>query len=288
MTDGYAAEQAADGSGMDVDVIPWLERHWNVDVTVSEYPYHQYAGPEDSEDVARWMDGHGCTDIWTIPNHIRESATYRTDLVGVRVDERAVERRERAVGHLETLTDGEGWGKEQPHLRAFLNLRRDGPMTRREYIADHGLTEPNGQPPGVSERAVEWLGRNGFLTSRGDTAVVDAVDIQPVFAAVHAVELKREPGAWDTALEQVERASVYADYRWVVMSEPTVKRARDHADVFRARGVGLASVSSRSGAVTTHVQPERSPPTEDHDLLSRPYCERWNLSERALARWTDD
>lgn len=284
--DGYSAEQADDGSGMDADVDPWFRERRNADVVVSEFPYFQYAGPEDSEEIQRWMDSYGADDIWTLPDRLRESATYRTDMVAVRVDDRVVDRRSRRVGSLQPLIGREGWGREQPELRAFLNFRRDGQMTRDEYVHDHGLRgEPNGQPPEVSERAFAWLADHGFLTENpGDEW--DAVDIRPLFAAVHAVELKREPGEWETALEQAARADVYADFRWTCFSEPTASLALANSERFRSEGVGLMSVSSSTGEVTVHVEPERVTPSEDHDLLSRPYCERWDLSERVLKRYT--
>lgn len=284
MNDGYAAEQG-DG-GMDADLIPWLGRRWSVDIVHSEFPYFEYAGPEDSENIHEWMNLHGCTDIWTIPDRIRESSAYRTDVVGVRVDERALDRREREVGHLHPLTGAEGWGREQPYLRAFLNFRRDGMMSRDRYVNDHGLDgEPNGQDPQTSEDAVEWLTDHGFLTRfAGD---LEAVNIDTLFGSVHAVELKREPSEWDTALEQASRASVYADYLWVCMSEGTARRAIRNADAFSERGVGLVTVSSPTGRVETHVQPEKQAVGErSHDLLSRPYCERWDLNERILKRHT--
>jgi hypothetical protein len=248
MTDGYAAEQAssADGRGMDADLIPWLKRTHNVDVSVSEFPYFQYAGPGDDVEISRWLETYGCDDIWTVPFHIRESATFRTDVVGVRVDSRDVGRRERTVGHLSALISGEGWGSPQPKLRAFLNFRRDGPMTRRYYREDHGLHgEPNSQPPEYRESSVRWLADHGFLTETpGET--LTAADIRPHLAAVHAVELKREPREWRTALEQADRADVYADHRWVCMSEATADRALANTERFRERGVGLITVSPSS------------------------------------------
>lgn len=286
MSDGYAAEQADDGTGMDADVVPWFQRSRDVDVVHSEFPYFQYLGPEDSEDISRWMDSYGCDDIWTLPDHLRESAAYRTDLVAVRVDAREVDRREQRVGNLRPLIGREGWGTEQPELRAFLNILRDGPLTREEYVRDHGLRgEPNGQPREVSAKAFQWLADHGFLT-QNPGGTWSAVDIRPVFAAVHAVELKREPGEWDTALEQAKRADVYADFRWTCMSERTADRALANTERFESEGVGLMSVSSSSGEVTVHVEPERVTPGEDHELLSRPYCERWDLSERVLKRYT--
>jgi hypothetical protein len=287
MTDGYTAEQADDGTGMDADLIPWLERSRDVDLTLSEFPYFHYLGPDDSEEIRKWLDSYGCTDIWTLPDHLRESSAYRTDLVAVRVDERALDRREREVGHHRPLIGREGWGREQPNLRAWLNFRRDGPMTREFYIQDHGIHgEPNGQPPEVSERTFSWLADHGFLTETPG-GEYRAADIQPVFAAVHAVELKRVPSEWDTALEQADRADVYADFRWTCFSEGTANRALANTDAFRERGVGLMTVSSSTGSVTVHVEPERVSPSEDHSLLSRPYCERWDLNERVLKRWTD-
>lgn len=282
----YSAEQADDGSGMDADLLPWLRSEWNVDVEVSEFPYFHYLTAEESEDVARWMDSYGCDDIWTLPPKLRESSAYRTDIAAARVDSRAVDRRATRVGHLETLTDGEGWGKEQPHLRAYLNIRRDGAMTREYYVRDHGLHgEPNGQPPEVADRELDWLIRNRFVeTSPDDPPEYRPVDIRPVFAAVHAVELKRDPREWQTAMEQAARAEVYADYRWVCYSERTADRALANAGAFRAEGVGLLTVSSSTGGGTVHVEPERVTPPEDHDLLSRPYCERWELNERVLKR----
>ncbi len=128
-TDGYSAEQADDGTGMDADVDPWFRRERNADVVVSEFPYFQYLGPEDSPDIRRWVESYGADDIWTLPDHLRESAAYRTDLVAVRVDHREVDRRSRRVGSLRPLIGREGWGREQPELRAFLNFRRDGPIT---------------------------------------------------------------------------------------------------------------------------------------------------------------
>lgn len=273
---------------MDTDIIPWLKREWNVDLTLSEFPYFQYVGPEDSEDVRRMMDQYGCSDIWTLPPRVRESSAYRTDVVAVRLDRRALDRREREVGHLRTLTSGEGWGKEQPHLRAFLNFRRDGPMTRHQYVHDHGVDgKPNGQSPQLSEQTVQWLKARGFLkeTTGG---YLKAADIGTVFAAVHAVELKREPGEWDTALEQAKRADVYADFRWVAFSERTVTPAVTNLTAFEDAGVGLMSVSSSTHEVTVHTPPVKRPDGErSWDLLSRPYCERWELNERVLKRVTE-
>lgn len=284
ISDGYTAEQADDGTGMDADVDPWFRSERGADVVLSEFPYFQYAGPEDSPEVRRWLNQYGADDIWTLPDHIRESATYRTDMVAVRVDGREVERRKRRVGSTRPLIGREGWGQEQPELRAFLNFKRDGPMSREYYIQGHGLHgEPSSQPPEVSERAFSWLADHGFLTSKPGGEWTE-VDIRPVFAAVHAVELKRAAGEWDTALEQASRADVYSDFRWVCMSERTADRALANTGRFQSEGVGLMSVSSSSGEVTVHVQPERCSPTEDHDLLSRPYCERWELNERVLDR----
>lgn len=284
MSSGYSAEQAPDGTGMDADLIPWLEREWGTDLALSEFPYFQYS--EEGAGISAWMDQYGCDDIWSVPPRIRESATYRTDVVAVRVDQRALDRREREVGHLDPLIRGEGWGKRQPNLRAFLNFRRDGPMTREYYVRDHGSHgEPNSQGRRVSDRAVTWLLDHGFLADLAPD--LSPAVINPHMAAVHAVELKREPGEWLTALEQAARADVYAGYRWVCMSERTVDQARENTDAFRERGVGLVSVSSRTGGAAVHVQPEKTPHCErSYDLLSRPHCERWNLNERTLRRLT--
>lgn len=283
-TDGYTAEQAGDGTGMDTDLIPWLERTYNVDVTLSEFPYWTYSGVEDDPTVREWMDAYGAGSVWALPDHLRESATYRTDVVGVRVDRRSLDRRERAVGSLDALTEGDGWGIN-PTLRAFLNLRRDGPMSRREFVHDHGLDgEPNAQPPEVTERAVQRLADRGFLaTNPGENTVRTALSGLHL-AAVHAVELKREAGEWRTALEQADRASVYAGHRWVCMSERTADRALANRGAFKNRGVGLLTVSSSTGEVAVHVPAERSPPDDDRELLSRPNCERWALNERVLTR----
>lgn len=268
---------------MDQDLKPALRRAWNADVFVSEFPYFQYA--EDSPAVREWMDSYGCDDIWTIPDHVRESHTYRTDLVAVRLDYRAVERRDR-LATTEPLISGEGWGQEQPRLRTFLNFRRDGPMTRDYYLHDHGLHgEPNALPHDPAERTFQWLTSHGFLTDTGEGEYA-AAGFGTVFAAAHAVELKREPGEWRTALDQAARADVYADYLWVAMSEATVDRAIQNATEFSDAGVGLLSVSS--SGVQVHVQADRCTPPEDADLLSRPYCERWNLNERVLKRWNRD
>ena len=160
-------------------------------------------------------------------------------------------------------------------------------MSREDYVHAHGLDgEPNGQPPEVSERAVAWLLDHGFLTEL-DGHLAPA-NIGTLFGGVHAVELKREPGEWDTALEQASRADVYAGFRWVAMSERTADRALANTERFQSEGVGLLTVSSSTGEVTPHVQPERTPHGErTHELLSRPYCERWNLNERVLSRFRD-
>lgn len=277
----YSREQGEDG--MDADLNPWLRSERNADVILSEFPYFQYAGPEDSRVIREWMDAYGCDDIWTLPDHLRESATYRTDLVAVRVDHRALERRTRALGHQRTLITREGWGQPQPRLRTFLNFQRDGPMTRRYYVQDHGLHgEPSALDEVDSERTFRWLADHGFLVENPGKEGWKPVDAGFIAAAIHAIELKREPGEWDTALEQAARSDVFADFRWVAMSESTADRALANADAFRTEGVGLISVSS-SGA-TVHVEPERCSPGEDHALLSRPHCERWDLNERVMKR----
>lgn len=289
----YAAEQSDDvegeGRAMDEDVIPWFHRHWNTDLTLREFPYLQYDGPDDSAEVRQWMDTHGADDIWALPDHLRESEPYRTDVVAVRVDPRAVHRRERAVGSLTPLIRREGWKQDHPRLRAWCNFRRDGPMTADYYVNTHGVgEEPNGQPRGQSKTTVKWLGDHGFLRENPGGEGLEPVDIGFLFAAAHAIELKRETSEWDTALEQASRADVFADFRWVAMSERTAHRAVENLETFRGRGVGLISVSSSTGDVTTHVEPERCTPPEDHDQLSRPYCERWTLNERILKRLDDE
>jgi len=280
----YAREQGEDG--MDQDLIPWLEREWSVDITLSEFPYFEYIGPEDSREVRERLTMYGCDNIWTLPDHLRESPPYRTDVVAVRVDHRALERRERETGNRHTLITTEGWGQPQPRLRTFLNFRRDGPMTREYYLKDHGLFgEPNAMNEGDSGRTFQWLADMGFLTDTPGVEGWEAADILTLFGAVHAIELKREPGEWRTALEQASRADCYADFRWVAMSDPTADRALANTNALQSEGVGLMTVSS--SGVTVHVDADRCTRAEDADLLSRPYCERWDLNERVMKRVTE-
>lgn len=295
MTAAYSAEQGA--NGMDRDVIPFLRREAGVNVVLSEFPYFQYDGPEDSERVREFMDLYGWTDVWAVPNHLRENGPYRTDVVAVAIDSERYQHRLETLGHGESMNNGEGWGKEQPRTRTFLNFLRDGAMTRDYYVNGHGYGgEATAYDARVSERAFQWLAEHDFLTPapdaedaatnghRDDGPPYTVADIQPVIhGGVHAVELKREPGEWDTALEQAERASVYADYRHVVFSRPTAGRALDNLEAFRERGVGLMTVGPSEG-VTVHAPAERCTPTVDHGLLSRPYCERMDLNERVVDR----
>lgn len=80
----------------------------------------------------------------------------------------------------------------------------------------------------------------------------------PIGEAVTAVELKLSK--WRSALRQADNFSLSADHSWVVLDQARAKGARQRQDLFRALGVGLATIDE-AGAIRTLVRPRLRPPT---------------------------
>lgn len=79
----------------------------------------------------------------------------------------------------------------------------------------------------------------------------------PLGEAITAVELKLSK--WRSALRQADNFGLSADYSWVVLDEDRSKVARQSKDLFRALGVGLATVD-RAGDLHAAVKPRLRPP----------------------------
>lgn len=288
----YDTEQGGeyhhDGDQLDADLKPFLAREWGADVFISEFPYFQYAGydfpPEDDDDVmwALEQDYHP-DDPRKLRDFTAKKGPYRTDLVAVNPDRRALATRARRLGHLESM-NGSGDAKRR-RRRTYLSFVGDGPMTRTYWEGDHGGgDELRTYGEHSASRGFGWLKKRGFLAPIG--AAWDAVDIPlHVYGRAHAVELKLSRNEWDTGLDQAARADVFADYRWLAMDADTVDAALANADEFRERGVGLLGVHPEDG-VTVHVWAEQCTREVDRALLDRYNVERWDLNERVLSELT--
>lgn len=283
------AEYDTDASRMDADLKPWLREEWGLDVFLTEFPYHQYQGTDiPLSDTARGhLDHRDHGDPSRLPDSIIQDGPFRTDLVGVRVDRRALRTRIRRVGTTEPLNQPRE-GKRR-YRRTYLTFSGDGPMTREYWEQEHGgLDELRTYGEDSARRAFGWLKERQFLAPvHGPTQANrewDAVDIPlHIHAGVHAVELKLERCEWIDAVEQAARADVFADYRWIAVPGEPVLDAPPH-DVLAAcedTGVGLIMVHPQTG-VNVEVWAEQCTPTVDRDLLNRYMVERWDVNERVL------
>ncbi len=276
-----------DVSRLDADLKPWIRREWGTDLFLTEFPYYRYAGrdfpPEDDDRCRDWMDKDWTDEDprqWT--DMVAQRGPYRTDLIAVRVNRRALRTRIQRLGHHTPLNQPQQ-GKRR-YRRTYLTFTGDGPMTREYWEQDHGgPDELRSYGEGSARRAFGWLKKRGFLAPvDGDRW--DAVDIPlHVHGGVHAVELKVDRGEWDTALEQASRASCYADYRWVAMGEDVADAALANTERFQSEGVGLLTVHPEDG-VTVHVWADQCTPAVDRDLLDRYMVERWDVNERVLSK----
>lgn len=288
----YDTEQGPDFADpgvtrLDTDLIPWLRDEWGTDVVLDEFPYHQYAGadfpPEDDEKTRDWLEMDWTDDDpmkWT--DEVARKGPYRTDLVAVRVDRRALRTRIQRLGHHTPMNQPQQ-GKRR-YRRTYLSFLGDGPMRRSYWESEHGgKDELPGYGEASASRAFGWLKKRGFLANVGGEAW-DAVKLPlHVHGGVHAIELKVETGEWDTALEQAARADVFADYRWVAMGRDVADRALANRERFQSEGVGLLTVHPEHG-VEVCVWPEQSTPVVDRELLNRYMVERWDVSERVLSK----
>jgi len=282
----YNKEQGhADGDDtpLSADLKPWLRREWDMDLFVSEFPYFQYAGVdhpvEDDPRCEDWMaDEWGPDDPAEIPDSIRKSGPYRTDLVGLNINRRALRTRIKRIGHATSLNGSQSTKRRR--RRTYLTFVGDGPMTREYWEQNHGGDgELRTYGSHSASRAFGWLKKRGFL--REVRSGWGAVDIPlHIHGRAHAFELKLDRNEWETALEQASRADVFADYRWVVYDSDTADRALANADQFRSEAVGLITLDPDGCEV--HVWAEQCSPTVDRDLLDRYNVERWDLNERAL------
>lgn len=285
----YDTEQGPERSGPDVsrldaDLTPWLQREWGTDVFLTEFPYHQYQGVDKplGEYAKRRMDRRdGDVGPMDLGDYAVQDGPYRTDVVAVRVNRRALRTRIQRLGH-HTPLNQPGQGKRR-YRRTFLTFMGDGPMRREYWESEHGgRDELRSYGEDSARRAFGWLKKRRFLAPVGGGAW-DAVDIPlHVHGGVHALELKVERGEWDTALEQASRASVYADFRWVAMGQDVADRALANTERFQSEGVGLLTVHPEEG-VTVHVWAEQCTPEVDRDLLDRYMVERWDVNERVLS-----
>lgn len=284
----YATEQGGDsddGPRLDADLKPWAREEWGLDVFLDEFPYFQYAGqdfpPEDDDKARDWM-GKDWTDDdpATWPDYVKQRGPFRTDIVGVSVDRQALSTRIRRLGATESM-NGSTQAKRR-RRRTYLSFVGDGPMTRDYWEQDHGGTdELRGYGEGTARKAFGWLKKRGFLREVGNTAW-DAVDLPlHVHGRTHAFELKLSPGEWDTALEQAARASVFADYRWVVYDRDTAPTDPAQLETFRERGVGLITVHPEDG-VEIEVWADQCTPEVTREVLNRYNVERWDVNERVL------
>lgn len=296
----YATEQGGEGGDdaprLDEDLTPWLRDEWGLDVFLTEFPYFQYAGvdfpPEDDEKTDHWLNEvleQPALD--RVPDSVRQKGPYRTDIVGVRVDRRALRERIRRVGTPESM-NGSGQ-KKRRNRRTYLSFVADGPMSRKYWEKGHGGTEwtrPDGPEnevrsygPSSASRGFGWLKKRGFLAPVGNGRW-DAVDLPlHVSGGVHAFELKISRGEWTKALKQASRADVYADYRWVVYPHPSAPLRQDELESFKNNGVGLITVHPEDG-VEVPVWADRCTPEVDRELLDRYNVERWDVNERVLKR----
>jgi hypothetical protein len=285
----YDSEQGPDygdeGRRMDRDLIPWLRSEWGVDVFLTEFPYFQYVPedipPEDDEKVSEYLTNEWVDGLDDIPGSILQRGPYRTDVVAVRVDRRALRTRISRLGHAEPL-NGSGQTKRR-RRRTYLTFRGDGPMTREYWEQDHGgQDELRSYGEDSARRAFGWLKKRRFLAPVGGNAW-DAVDIPlHVHGGVHAIELKIPEGEWPKAVEQAARASVYADYRWIaVPGLATTPIPSEVSERCQETGVGVLTVSPTDG-VEVRQWAEQCTPVVDRDLLDRYNVERWDVNERAL------
>jgi hypothetical protein len=283
------AEYGDDATRLDDDLKPWLRREWDLDLFLTEFPYHQYAGVDfparEDKKVRNWLEQvQDEPDLDSVPDSVKQKGPYRTDLVGIRVDRRALRTRIQRLGHHTPLNQPRE-GKRR-YRRTYLTFAGDGPMTRNYWENEHGgPDELRSYGEHSASRAFGWLKNRRFLAPIGKgRALWDAVDIPlHVHRGVHAVELKVERREWDTALEQARRARVFADYRWTAMDADAADPALANADAFRDAGVGLLTVHPEDG-VQVHVWAERCTPEVDRDLLDRYMVERWDVNERALMK----
>jgi hypothetical protein len=79
----------------------------------------------------------------------------------------------------------------------------------------------------------------------------------PIGEAVTAVELKLSK--WRSALRQADNFGLSADYSWVVLDQDHSKVARRSKELFRALGVGLATVDG-AGELHAAIKPRLRPP----------------------------
>lgn len=115
---------------------------------------------------------------------------------------------------------------------------------------------------GSSERSL----RSSTLVPLGELGLIELHGPQvhstgcwmPIGEAVTAVELKLSK--WRSALRQADNFSLSADHSWVVLDQARAKGAQDRQDLFRALGVGLATIDE-AGAIRTLVRPRLRPPT---------------------------
>lgn len=276
-----------DVTRLDADLKPWIRSEWGSDLFLTEFPYYQYAGrdfpPEDDDRCQDWMEKDWTDEDprqWT--DSVAQKGPYRTDLVAVRVNRRALRTRVQRLGHHTPLNQPQQ-GKRR-YRRTFLTFKGDGPMRREYWQQDHGgPDELRSYGEDSARRAFGWLKKRRFLAPVGGGAW-DAVDIPlHIHGGVHAVELKVERGEWKTALKQASRASCFADYRWVAYDRSTAPIKSDQLETFRNNGVGLLTVHPDDG-VEIEVWAEQCTPEVNRDLLDRYMVERWDCNERVLSK----
>jgi hypothetical protein len=182
----------------------------------------------------------------------------KADLVFADISEKYHQRRTDQLDIDERIED-------KSRLRCFLHIHGKKPITKAHYLQIGAIKKR------IKERALSWLIDNNFVKETGNK-IHTAPNLRRHVTTTISAELKLTK--WRQALNQAQRGSSFANYRYVVLDQANASPALDSIEEFVNSNIGLITLD-QSGDFTIHYSPDRISPYSN--------LTTWKLNEKTVS-----